>query len=533
MEKPMKHRNRLPLRSLISGAAALLLLGTATPRAHAQHSLVDWGINEFSNLDGSPPAGPFKAVAAGRYHSVAIRMDGTLVTWGEASHLGSFLADDTPPGTFVDVAAGTAHCVALRTDGTLVSWGEDSFALVTGTPVGTFTDVATGDDHSIAIRSDGTIATWGDNHKGQVSGAPGGTFVAVAGGNEHSVAIRTDGTIVSWGDNTFGQVSGTPAGTFRAVAAGGFHSVAIRMDGTLLSWGGTLHGYNFYNTVVDTPSGSFIAVEAGHLHSVAIRADGSLVAWGYDQNGAIQDCPGGTFSAVAAGHYHNVAIGAPDNQPPTAINDFYGMDQAASLTVSSPGLLANDSDPDDDPLTVTLVTGPAHAESFHLSPDGSFYYTPPLYFVGEDTFTYRVNDGSADSEIATVRITVSQPGSQGFITGGGKFLQEGRKCTFGFIARVQGSGVQGQLEFQDHGAGLELHSEAVEWVYSPDPAEGYFSGTCSVDGAPGYRFFVQVRDLGQPGGNDEFAIWVLDPFGNPIYFAAGSLSGGNVVIHGN
>ena len=58
------------------------------------------------------------------------------------------------------------------------------------------------------------------------------------------------------------------------------------------------------------------------------------------------------------------------------------------------------------------MTGPAHASSLQLNADGSFAYTSPPFFYGEDTFTYRVNDGTAYSEIATVHITVSQPGSQ-------------------------------------------------------------------------------------------------------------------------
>ena len=80
---------------------------------------------------------------------------------------------------------------------------------------------------------------------------------------------------------------------------------------------------------------------------------------------------------------------ASANQPPLATDDFYGMNQGSSLSVPSPGILVNDSDPDEDPLTVELVTGPAHASSFQLNPNGSFSYTPPPYFYGEDTFTYR------------------------------------------------------------------------------------------------------------------------------------------------
>ena len=49
---------------------------------------------------------------------------------------------------------------------------------------------------------------------------------------------------------------------------------------------------------------------------------------------------------------------ASANQAPLATDDFYGMNQGTSLSVPSPGILANDSDPDEDPLTVELVNGP-------------------------------------------------------------------------------------------------------------------------------------------------------------------------------
>ena len=95
------------------------------------------------------------------------------------------------------------------------------------------------------------------------------------------------------------------------------------------------------------------------------------------------------------------------------------------------------------------------------------------------------------------------------------------------------SGVQGELEFQDHGASVDLPSQVMQWVYSPKQTSGYFSGTCSVNGLSGYTFFVQVRDLGQPGTNDDFTIWIFDSSNNIVYSASELLVGGNIVIHGN
>ena len=69
------------------------------------------------------------------------------------------------------------------------------------------------------------------------------------------------------------------------------------------------------------------------------------------------------------------------------------------------GILANDSDPDGDPLTAIRVAGPSHG-TLNLNPDGTFTYTPTADFSGTDTFTYHANDGRADSNTATVTLTV-------------------------------------------------------------------------------------------------------------------------------
>ena len=71
------------------------------------------------------------------------------------------------------------------------------------------------------------------------------------------------------------------------------------------------------------------------------------------------------------------------------------------------GVLGNDSDPNGDALTAVLVGGPSNAASFTLNANGSFTYTPTANFSGTDTFTYRANDGTSNSNLATVTITVN------------------------------------------------------------------------------------------------------------------------------
>jgi hypothetical protein len=65
------------------------------------------------------------------------------------------------------------------------------------------------------------------------------------------------------------------------------------------------------------------------------------------------------------------------------------------------------SDPDNDALTFSIVDAPAHGDATLLDESiGSFTYTPNQNYKGSDAFTFKANDGRADSNTATVAITV-------------------------------------------------------------------------------------------------------------------------------
>jgi len=94
------------------------------------------------------------------------------------------------------------------------------------------------------------------------------------------------------------------------------------------------------------------------------------------------------------------------NDAPVAVNDDYTTEEDTTLTVAAPGVLDNDTDVEGDTLSSTVVNGPSNG-SLTLNSDGSFDYTPNAGFVGPDSFTYKANDGSADSNEATVTIDVT------------------------------------------------------------------------------------------------------------------------------
>src|SRR6185369_5333507 len=94
------------------------------------------------------------------------------------------------------------------------------------------------------------------------------------------------------------------------------------------------------------------------------------------------------------------------NDAPVAVNDSYTTAEDTTLNIAAPGVLANDTDVDGDALTAVLVGPPTHG-SLTLNTNGSFSYVPAANYNGPDSFTYKANDGVADSGTATVSITIT------------------------------------------------------------------------------------------------------------------------------
>jgi len=202
-----------------------------------ERSLYTWGNNGYGQLgDGTTTsrrspgtvAGPkadWIAVSSGRVVTAAIKIDGTLWTWG-GNNVGQ-LGDGTTtsrssPGTvagggstWCSASSGHCHTAAVKSDGTLWTWGYNSWGML-------------GDGTTTSRRSPGTTAGGGT------------TWCAVSAGRCYTAAVKTDGTLWTWGINGYGQLGtgnttqrsspGTVAGggtTWSKVSAGYFHTAAI------------------------------------------------------------------------------------------------------------------------------------------------------------------------------------------------------------------------------------------------------------------------------------------------------------------
>ncbi len=113
------------------------------------------------------------------------------------------------------------------------------------------------------------------------------------------------------------------------------------------------------------------------------------------------------------------------NAPPVANADAYATVANQPLLIGElAGILANDVDLDGDPLDARLTGATAHG-SVSLNADGSFYYVPDSSYVGNDTFTYKADDGQARSASATVTIAVQDTSRRVALTGVGNDLAIG------------------------------------------------------------------------------------------------------------
>jgi VCBS repeat-containing protein len=391
-------------------------LGTSTALGGRTVSLSDTGTGTIlDNDDGAPTVG------------------NRSLTLAEDTSLGATLSatdPDNDPVTFA-VVTGPAHGTVNLDPQT------GSF---TYTPAANYN----GADAFAYKANDGTL----DSNVGTVTitvtavnDAPVATGGAAAGDEDAALTGNVSATDVDGDALTYAVVTGPSHGTLTAFnpATGAFtYTPAANYNGadsfTFRANDGTADSNTAtfaitVNPVNDAPVANPASVSTNEdttlVGSVsATDADGDTLTYSLlspAAHGTVTVNSNGTFTYTPNANYNGpdaFAFTANDgtvdsgigvvNVTVTAVNDAPVATNGSGSTNEDVGFAGSVSaaDADGDTLTYSVVTGPAHG-SLTLNPDGSFTYTPAANYNGADGFTFKANDGTADSNPATFSITVS------------------------------------------------------------------------------------------------------------------------------
>jgi subtilisin-like proprotein convertase family protein len=256
---------------------------------------------------------------------------------------------------------------------------------------------------------------------------------------EHfTVSVEEDGganprTLFRWGGNDMAANLGNPQVQLALAAGWGRHradvsdyagkTIRLRFhldsDGTVQRRGVAIDDVRVYQPLAvaaadgyDTDEETQLTVDApgvlgndGDASAAALESGPQHGQLELDPDGSFTYTPERDFNGTDSFTYRAHGAGAT-SEPATvtihvhavddataAADDAYATDEDTPLNVDAPGLLANDSDPD-DALTAALVTGPAHG-NVEVRPDGSLTYTPERDFNGTDSFVYRAGGATA------------------------------------------------------------------------------------------------------------------------------------------
>ncbi len=207
-----------------------------------------WGSNgngtlgDGTNISKSTPAqentyaDDWVYVNGGDYHSVAIQSDGTLWAWGRNNEgqLGVVTSDnysytpvqeDSLSTNWIKADAGKYHTAALKNDGTVWEWGSDINGYSRISPIQeesntqNWRDVTAGSAHIVSLKNAGTLWSWGENGDGQLGdGTKDSTstpiqelskasdWIYVDANAANTFVIKRDGTLWGWGNNASGQL---------------------------------------------------------------------------------------------------------------------------------------------------------------------------------------------------------------------------------------------------------------------------------------------------------------------------------------
>ena len=190
------------------------------------------------------------------------------------------------------------------------------------------------------------------------------------------------------------------------------------------------------------------------------------------------------------------------NQPPSAADDDASTNEDNSVTID---VLANDSDPDGDALTVSDVTQGMHG-SVEINIDSTVTYTPNADFFGADSFKYYINDGNGGTDSATVHVDVKPINDPPEIVGLPDVIDlETNQCT--------------GLYMKEYESDIDTPDTLLTWSFSvSDPAITYSFDEqtdsltiCSSDVEGTFYLYATLTDDSSASDQDTIEINVSDP----------------------
>jgi large repetitive protein len=146
-------------------------------------------------------------------------------------------------------------------------------------------------------------------------------------------------------------------------------------------------------TATSTTNGTALVSGTNIVFTPSTNFNGSLVFHYTISDGSLYATGKVTVTVVAV------------NDSPVAGNDAYTTSENTLLTVPASGILTNDTDVENNPLSALLVTTVSHG-ALNLNTNGSFTYMPATNYFGNDSFTYQARDLSSNSAVAMVSLTV-------------------------------------------------------------------------------------------------------------------------------
>jgi hypothetical protein len=206
---------------------------------------------------------------------------------------------------------------------------------------------------------------------------------------DHEVSLWTNsGTLLATALSTGESITGWQTVSFSS-------PIQITAGTTFVA---SYHTDGYYS---QTPGYFSSAYTKGPL---TVAQNGGVYAYGVNST-----FPGNNFDG--SNYWVDVVFNASTvNTPPVANNDNgYSATQNTAITIAATDVLANDTDPDGDALSVTGASNAVNGTVSYSAQNNTFTFTPTAGYTGTASFSYSVSDGRGGTASAQVSMTVAPP----------------------------------------------------------------------------------------------------------------------------